>query len=85
MMSLLDHSPGWPGQKMTPYLKNNQSKKVWRHGLSGRGACLASKKPCVQSPVKGILINTIIFIRKLTIGYKTYMQYQTIIAVTNTR
>jgi hypothetical protein len=31
-----DHSPGWPGQKARPYFQNNQSKKDWRYGLSGR-------------------------------------------------
>jgi hypothetical protein len=30
------YSPGWPNQKERPYLKNNQSKKGWRHGSSHR-------------------------------------------------
>jgi hypothetical protein len=29
-----DHSPGWPGQKVRPYIQNNHSKKGWRYGSS---------------------------------------------------
>jgi hypothetical protein len=32
----LDQSSGMPGQKVGPYLKNNQNKKGWRCGSSGR-------------------------------------------------
>jgi hypothetical protein len=31
-----NHSPSQPGQKARPYFQNNQSKKGWRNGSSGR-------------------------------------------------
>jgi hypothetical protein len=33
-----DCHPGQPGQKTKLYLQNNQSKKGWRHGSSGRAS-----------------------------------------------
>jgi hypothetical protein len=40
-----DHSPRWPVQKTGPYLKNNQSKKSWRCGLSGRATAYQERSP----------------------------------------
>jgi hypothetical protein len=34
-----------PGQKARPYLQNNQRKKDWRHGSSGRVAASKTKGP----------------------------------------
>jgi hypothetical protein len=32
-----DHSPGWHGEKLRPYLQNKQSQKGWRCGSDRRG------------------------------------------------
>jgi hypothetical protein len=44
------HSPGWPGQKVRPYLKNNQRKKGWRHGSNPRTTAWQACKPWDQTP-----------------------------------
>jgi hypothetical protein len=46
-----DHGPGQPGHKTTPCLQNNQSKKGLEVWLKGYSACLASSKPCIQTPI----------------------------------
>jgi hypothetical protein len=46
-----NRGPGQPGQKVRTYLQNNQSKKSWRHGSSGRAPAYLAQSQ-VQTPVQ---------------------------------
>jgi hypothetical protein len=50
-----DCGPGWPGEKMRPYLKNNQGGKGYKLGssgsvLAGKHGALSSNSNTVPTP-----------------------------------
>jgi hypothetical protein len=53
--------PGWPGQKKSRlYLQNNQSKKGWRRGSSGRAAACKQKILQVLTIIIIMIINALL-------------------------